>query len=110
MAILPTHQKFHSIPVNRSGLRLREKYVLVLIFIAFLLLCFGAFFFVPDLRDRTYLEDAYKRFVSGGDIFPIKAPKTPLVKIEEGNSFTHCRIWDCNVEKKKNDFLLFALL
>ncbi|XP_068755290.1 mannosyl-oligosaccharide 1,2-alpha-mannosidase IB-like [Montipora capricornis] len=86
MAILPTHQKFHSIPVNRSGLRLREKYVLMLIFIAFLLLCFGAFFFVPDLRDRTYLEDAYKRFVSGGDIFPIKVPKTALVKIEEVSS------------------------
>lgn len=53
----------------------------MLIFIAFLLLCFGAFFFVPDLRDRTYLEDAYKRFVgAGGDILPIKAPKTPIVK------------------------------
>lgn len=88
MAVLPTHHKFHTIPVNRSGLRLREKYVLVLIFTAFLLLCFGTFFFVPDLRDRTYLEDAYKRFVGvGGDIFPIKAPKTPVVKVaEEPNS------------------------
>ncbi|XP_074625403.1 mannosyl-oligosaccharide 1,2-alpha-mannosidase IA-like [Acropora palmata] len=88
MAVLPTHHKFHIIPVNRSGLRLREKYVLVLIFTAFLLLCFGTFFFVPDLRDRTYLEDAYKRFVGvGGDIFPIKAPKTPVVKVaEEPNS------------------------
>lgn len=88
MAVLPTHHKFHTIPVNRSGLRLREKYVLVLIFTAFLLLCFGTFFFVPDLRDRTYLEDAYKRFVGvGGDIFPIKAPKTPVVKVaEEANS------------------------
>lgn len=85
MAALPTHHKFHTIPVNRSGLRLREKYVLVLIFTAFLLLCFGTFFFVPDLRDRTYLEDAYKRFVGvGGDIFPIKAPKTPVVKVAEG--------------------------
>lgn len=84
MAVLPTHHKFHTIPVNRSGLRLREKYVLVLIFTAFLLLCFGTFFFVPDLRDRTYLEDAYKRFVGvGGDIFPIKAPKTPVVKVAE---------------------------
>lgn len=85
MAILPTHHKFHTIPVNRSGLRLKEKYVLVLIFTAFLLLCFGTFFFVPDLRDRTYLEDAYKRFVgAGGDIVPIKAPKTPVVKVAKG--------------------------
>ena len=52
-------------------------------FAAFLLLCFGAFFFVPDLRDPTYLEDAYKRFVGvGGDIFPIKAPKTPVFKVD----------------------------
>ena len=86
MAILPTHHsRFQTIPLHRSGLRLREKYVLMLIFIAFLLLCFGAFFFVPDLRDRTYLEDAYKRFVgAGGDIFPIKAPKTPVVKHVQG--------------------------
>lgn len=56
----------------------------MLIFIAFLFLCFGAFFFVPDLRDRTYLEDAYRRFVGGGgDIVPIKAPKTPIVKIAD---------------------------
>lgn len=40
---------------------------------------------MPDLRDRTYLEDAYKRFVgAGGDIFPIKAPKTPVVKHVQG--------------------------
>lgn len=85
MAILPTHHRFQPIPVHRSGLRLREKYVLMLIFIAFLLLCFGAFFFVPDLRDRTYLEDAYKRFVgAGGDVFPIRAPKTPIVKHAQG--------------------------
>lgn len=61
----------------------------MLIFIAFLLLCFGAFFFVPDLRDRTYLEDAYKRFVgAGGDILPIKAPKTPIVKQVAGKCLT----------------------
>ena len=86
MAILPTHHsRFQPIPVHRSGLRLREKYVLLLIFIAFLLLCFGAFFFVPDLRDRTYLENAYKKFVgAGGDILPIRPPKTPIVKHVEG--------------------------
>lgn len=90
MAILPTHhsRSFHPIPGHRSGLRLREKYVLMLIFVAFLLLCFGAFFFVPDLRDRTYLEDAYKRFVgAGGDILPIKAPKTPIVKLVAGKTW-----------------------
>jgi mannosyl-oligosaccharide alpha-1,2-mannosidase len=83
MAILPTHTRFQPIPVSRSGLRLREKYVLMLIFVAFLLLCFGAFFYVPDLKDRTYLDDAYKRFVgAGGEIFPLKPPRTPIVQIQ----------------------------
>ncbi|CAH3168513.1 unnamed protein product [Porites lobata] len=97
MAILPTHHsRFQPIPVHRSGLRLREKYVLLLIFIAFLLLCFGAFFFVPDLRDRTYLENAYKKFVgAGGDILPIRPPKTPIVKhVEEATSLPNKREGD----------------
>lgn len=107
MAILPTHHsRFHPIPVHRSGLRLREKYVLMLIFIAFLLLCFGAFFFVPDLRDRTYLEHAYKKFVgAGGDIFPIKAPKTPIVKqVEEATSLPIKKeADDARVEKQNEE-------
>lgn len=83
MAILPTHTRYQPTPVYRSGLRLREKYVLMLIFVAFLLLCFGAFFYVPDLKDRTYLDDAYKRFVgAGGEIFPLKPPRTPIVQIK----------------------------
>lgn len=81
MAVLPTHHTFRPIPVHRSGLRLREKYVLMLIFVAFLLLCFGAFFFVPDMRDRTYLENAYKKFVGGGEIIPLKPPKTPILRV-----------------------------
>lgn len=55
--------------------------MLMLIFVAFLLLCFGAFFFVPDMRDRTYLENAYKKFVGGEEIIPLKPPKTPLLRV-----------------------------
>ena len=91
MAILPTHQRFQPV---RSGLRLREKYVLMVIFIAFVLLCFGAFFFVPDLRDKTYLEDAYKRFVGSNDhIVPLKPPKNPVVRVSlrpAGKSVRFC--------------------
>lgn len=79
MAILPTHQRFQPV---RSGLRLKEKYVLMIIFIAFVMLCFGAFFFVPDLRDKNYLGDAYKRFVgANGNIEPLKPPKKPKVRV-----------------------------
>lgn len=54
----------------------------MIIFIAFVLLCFGAFFFVPDLRDKNYLEDAYKRFVGSSDhIVPLKPPKNPVVRL-----------------------------
>lgn len=79
MAILPTHQRFQPV---RSGLRLREKYVLMIIFVAFIMLCFGAFFFVPDLRDKNYLENAYRRFVGvNGDVVPLKPPKNPRVHV-----------------------------
>lgn len=92
MAILPTHTRFQPVPVYRSGLRLREKYVLMLIFVAFLLMCFGAFFYVPELKDRTYLDDAYRRFVgAGGEIFPLKAPRTPIVRIPGRN--VALRVW-----------------
>ena len=76
MAILPTHhsRSFHPIPGHRSGLRLRGKYVLRLIFVAFLLLCFGAFFFVPDLRDRieklvnsSKVDDTGAKGITGGE-------------------------------------------
>lgn len=94
MAVLPTHTR-HTNPVYRSGLRLREKYVLMLIFIAFLLMCFGAFFYVPELKDRTYLDDAYRRFVgAGGEIFPLKPPKSPIVKLN-GESHLEIKSYLC---------------
>ena len=108
MAILPTHyNKFHSIPVHRSGLRLKEKYVLLVIFVSFLLLCFGAFFFVPDLRDRTYLEDAYRRFVgAGSEILPLRAPNTPVVRDIEGNFFDlSCRLFYGNCSEEASSFI-----
>lgn len=52
-------------------------------------MCFGAFFYVPELKDRTYLDDAYRRFVgAGGEIFPLKPPKTPIVKLQ-GNKLAN---------------------
>ncbi|CAB3987590.1 Mannosyl-oligosaccharide 1,2-alpha-mannosidase IB [Paramuricea clavata] len=52
--MLPTH--YRSVNVQKSGLRVREKYVLVIICGIFCCLMFGAFFFVPDLSSVGYLQ------------------------------------------------------
>uniref|UniRef100_A0A669DB04 alpha-1,2-Mannosidase n=1 Tax=Oreochromis niloticus TaxID=8128 RepID=A0A669DB04_ORENI len=56
-----------SFPHHRATLRLSEKFILLLILSAFITLCFGAFFFLPDnskhkrfdlgLEDRASTED-----------------------------------------------------
>ena len=48
MAVLPLHRA-----TSRHGSRqLREKIILLFIFALFAVVCFGAFFFVPDFRDK----------------------------------------------------------
>ncbi|XP_014679071.1 PREDICTED: mannosyl-oligosaccharide 1,2-alpha-mannosidase IB-like, partial [Priapulus caudatus] len=55
-SILPTHQRYVNgvpIPQTRKTLRLREKYVVLMVFVTFVTVCFGAFFFLPELRGRV---------------------------------------------------------
>ncbi|GAA6094679.1 mannosyl-oligosaccharide 1,2-alpha-mannosidase IB [Tachysurus ichikawai] len=47
-----------SFPHHRATLRLSEKFILLLILSAFITLCFGAFFFLPD-------SSKHKRFDLG---------------------------------------------
>uniref|UniRef100_A0A3B4ZQ73 Mannosidase alpha class 1A member 2 n=1 Tax=Stegastes partitus TaxID=144197 RepID=A0A3B4ZQ73_9TELE len=47
-----------SFPHHRATLRLSEKFILLLILSAFITLCFGAFFFLPD-------NSKHKRFDLG---------------------------------------------
>ena len=77
--VLPTH--YRSVNVQRSGLRVREKYVLVLICGIFCFLMFGAFFFVPELGSAGYLQagkQALSKLVynarKDGAVVPIKPP------------------------------------
>ena len=55
--ILPTYQRYiNGVPVSsnrRSPLKLREKYIVLLVFITFGIVCFGAFFYLPDLREKV---------------------------------------------------------
>ncbi|ELU14315.1 hypothetical protein CAPTEDRAFT_228579 [Capitella teleta] len=75
---VPTYQRYMNgvpVPQTRKMLRMREKYIVFLVFFTFVLVCFGGFFFLPDLRDRVPVDDASQIFipqkdgVSGGKIF-----------------------------------------
>lgn len=53
-AVLPSYQRFaNGVPVplfSRRSFRPREKYLILLVFLTFGIVCFGAFFFLPDFR------------------------------------------------------------
>jgi mannosyl-oligosaccharide alpha-1,2-mannosidase len=49
---------------------MREKYIILLVFATFGVVCFGAFFFLPDLRDRVSVPEMKKQIqIFGDDIF-----------------------------------------
>ena len=67
---LPTYQRYiNGVPVlqSRKTLRLREKYIVLLVFVTFGTVCFGAFFFLPDLRDRVSVTGLRRDFAN--DVF-----------------------------------------
>ena len=67
--VLPTFQRYINgvpVPQGRKALRLREKYIIVLVFLTFGIVCFGAFFFLPDLRDRVSVAEMRRHFDKGG--------------------------------------------
>ena len=62
--ILPTYQRYINgvpIPNTRRILRFREKYIVLLVFAIFVTVCFGGFFFLPELRDRVKVDTLTKR-------------------------------------------------
>uniref|UniRef100_A0A8C0W404 Mannosidase alpha class 1A member 2 n=1 Tax=Castor canadensis TaxID=51338 RepID=A0A8C0W404_CASCN len=72
-----------SFPHHRATLRLSEKFILLLILSAFVTLCFGAFFFLPDSskhkRFDLGLEDVLIPHVDAG-----KGAKNPGVFLIHG--------------------------
>ena len=70
LTVLPTYQRYVNgvpVPQKRNTLRLREKYIVLLVFVTFGTVCFGAFFFLPDLRDRVSVNGLRKDFAN--DVF-----------------------------------------
>lgn len=68
--ILPTYRRYingvHQ-PVGRKSLRLREKYIIMLVFLTFGFVCFGAYFFLPDLRDRVAMMEVRRQLQNAGN-------------------------------------------
>lgn len=62
--ILPTYQRFlNGAPVptsTRRSFRPREKYLILLVFFTFGVVCFGAFFFLPEFRGAGTVNSVYK--------------------------------------------------
>uniref|UniRef100_A0A2R5LN53 alpha-1,2-Mannosidase n=1 Tax=Ornithodoros turicata TaxID=34597 RepID=A0A2R5LN53_9ACAR len=69
--VLPTYLKYvNGVPVSgpRKTLRLREKYIVVLVLATFSMVCLVAFFYLPDLR----ASNAYRQMRDAGPdlLFP----------------------------------------
>ena len=99
MAILP----IHSFQKGNSPRKVREKVLLVLVFVGFLLICFGAFHFVPDLFEKPRAVEAPSTTLShvdaGGGHNAVDKPH-----IEEANGGVVS-----NVESRKEDTLVNAI-
>lgn len=70
-SVLPTYQRYVNgvpVPQGRKTLRLREKYIILLVFLTFGIVCFGAFFFLPDLRDRVTMDEMRKHIQEAGNV------------------------------------------
>ena len=70
--VLPTYQRYINgvpVPTSRKTLRLREKYIVILVFLTFGTVCFGAFFFLPDLRDRMTVDGLKQTDLQLGNVF-----------------------------------------
>jgi hypothetical protein len=68
--MLPTYQRYvKGVPVSSKGkgMRLREKYVAGIVFFSFVTLCFGAFFYLPELRSVDDLRKGIR--VVGRELF-----------------------------------------
>lgn len=68
-AILPTYQRYvNGVPQVslRKTIRLREKFIILLVLGTFGVICLGSLFFLPELRGGKSIHTAYKRFKEAG--------------------------------------------
>ncbi|XP_012945136.1 mannosyl-oligosaccharide 1,2-alpha-mannosidase IA [Aplysia californica] len=67
--VLPFYQRYvNGVPVpGRKTLRLREKYILLLVLMTFSIVCMCAFMYLPNLHDKVSMEEMRKRLHDAGD-------------------------------------------
>uniref|UniRef100_T1IIC1 Alpha-1,2-Mannosidase n=1 Tax=Strigamia maritima TaxID=126957 RepID=T1IIC1_STRMM len=74
--MLPTFQRYvNGIPMapqGRKTLRLREKYIVILVFLTFGTVCFGAIFFLPEFRSASVSFKHIRQ--AGPDLFLLPPP------------------------------------
>ncbi|GIY62762.1 uncharacterized protein CEXT_195381, partial [Caerostris extrusa] len=67
--VLPTYQRYiNGAPVSAAGrktLRLREKYIVLLVLGTFVAVCIGTFFFLPEFRSGS-INNAYRHIRNAG--------------------------------------------
>lgn len=67
--VLPTYQRYiNGAPVSAAGrktLRLREKYIVLLVLGTFVAVCIGTFFFLPEFRSGS-INSAYRHIRNAG--------------------------------------------
>ena len=110
--LLPTYQQqkyVNGVPISTVGrrtLRLREKYILLLVVSVFAFVCFGAIFFMPEMRDRVASADGHIGPVDIGDMF---VPRLPSGGIQNRHGQGNLRDpHDLNDEKSFRDRVLQA--
>ncbi|XP_035207175.1 mannosyl-oligosaccharide 1,2-alpha-mannosidase IA-like [Stegodyphus dumicola] len=76
-SVLPTYQRYiNGAPVTSSGrktLRLREKYIVLLVLGTFVAVCIGTFFFLPELRSSS-INTAYRHIRDAGSDLLLPPP------------------------------------
>ncbi|CAO1377523.1 unnamed protein product [Diamesa serratosioi] len=99
--MLPTYQRVGS-NVKRS-FRAPEKFLIFLVLITFLFVCFGGFFFLPDNFGADRVIQVYNKFKKASPEIFIPAP--PIERNRENNDFDKLRLQD----KIRNDLDLDIL-
>ena len=56
------------LPTSRKTLRMREKYIILLVFVTFGTVCFGAFVYLPDFRDGVRVDTLRGHLQNVGDV------------------------------------------
>ncbi len=111
--MLPTYQRYVKgvpVPTKGKGMRLREKYVIGVVFLTFATVCFGAIFFLPEFRDRVGVDVRKGMDDVGRDLFFPGRVDTNQVKDRQVKPLESDDKLRAEIEKDKQKLLAEAKL